>query len=598
MLTCSAATISTPELVLSVRRASVEAASTLVNPVARSDRDRSLLRTQSIEVLRVHQDAASVADWSDVEIALARLCDGDLNREIEFALEEALSGGRVLGCAVTTVRELRAAEADAEMALVDPTHHSAHKHHRHHTAWHRHHNHGSETESSDSDDSGDVGAAVQESERVEDGEDARASDAQAPVVAAGSGGANDGVVGTLRVRSFAIVGRTPDEIAKAERKARYFAKLDRDIYQSAQALALAAKGATRAAFRAGWDAIVVAREAEAAVVALLAAVAEHAALMELAARVVDRARRFAAEAYALSRAADADAAEAWRYEVKEQPSLRELRDELVRLAGGTPKPAAAPPAYGDGEYVDLSASESDDEGHLCPLDSRVLVLRRSGKKEPGFVRFRGLVDHARGTWLGVELDALGAGGNDGMVGDSRYFVCPPGKGLFVRPARVEVLASHAHRSRDFARPASHHGHHHVRRDGSHEGDVGDGGDGGDETQGRATPTGPRPHSAGPSVSMLKGGAEKTTAELFHDAFAAGESLSVSGGGSVGGGSFGGASSEGEGEAGDGEWLAIAERRPKLDMRATQRRAHEREKRLSPVAVVVAWWRGAGEGRDR
>ena len=531
VLSCSAAVRGAPEVVLSVRRASVKAASTLVHSVSRSDRGRSVLRT-SIEVLRVHQDAAAVAEWSDVEVPLATLCDGDLDREIEFAVEEAVSGGRVLGCAVTTARELRAVEADAEYALVDPTYHSASKHHHHHhSSWHHHHNHGSETESSDSDDGEAVDGVDEGSERVggrKEGEETPASDAHTPAVAPGSGvdeadDAGGGVVGTLCMRSFTIVGRTPDEIAKAERKARYFATIDRNIYQKAQALALAAKGATRAAFRAGWDAIVLAREAEAAVAVLVAAIAERAALMEHTARVVDCAHRCAAEAYALARAADADAGEAWRFEVKEQPSLRELRDELVRLAGGTPKPVAAEPQYGDDNYVDFSASESDDEGHTCPIDSRIIVHHRTGKKETGFLRFRGLVDHARGTWLGIERDALGAGGNDGMVGESRYFVCLPGRGLFVRPGRVKVLASHAHRARDYARPSSHHGHHyglhHHRHDSDGDGGNGGGGNGGEDARGEeeneAKRAGARPHSADPSVSLRKVEAEKT-ARLFAD----------------------------------------------------------------------------------
>lgn len=55
----------------------------------------------------------------------------------------------------------------------------------------------------------------------------------------------------------------------------------------------------------------------------------------------------------------------------------------------------------------------------------------------GVVRYIGPVDFADGVWLGVELKTA-CGKHDGSVQGRRYFTCPPGHGLLVRPARVSV----------------------------------------------------------------------------------------------------------------------------------------------------------------
>ncbi|KAK4453710.1 dynein associated protein-domain-containing protein [Podospora aff. communis PSN243] len=57
----------------------------------------------------------------------------------------------------------------------------------------------------------------------------------------------------------------------------------------------------------------------------------------------------------------------------------------------------------------------------------------------GFIRFIGQTGFAAGDWVGIELDD-GSGKNDGSVQGERYFDCPMGSGMFVRPATMTVVA--------------------------------------------------------------------------------------------------------------------------------------------------------------
>ncbi|KAL2258626.1 hypothetical protein VTK26DRAFT_8009 [Humicola hyalothermophila] len=57
----------------------------------------------------------------------------------------------------------------------------------------------------------------------------------------------------------------------------------------------------------------------------------------------------------------------------------------------------------------------------------------------GTIRFVGQTAFAPDDWVGVELDD-GSGKNDGSVHGDRYFDCPMGYGMFVRPTKVTVLA--------------------------------------------------------------------------------------------------------------------------------------------------------------
>ncbi|KAK1761062.1 dynactin subunit 1 [Echria macrotheca] len=55
------------------------------------------------------------------------------------------------------------------------------------------------------------------------------------------------------------------------------------------------------------------------------------------------------------------------------------------------------------------------------------------------VRFVGTTAFAQGEWVGIELDDA-QGKNDGSINGDRYFDCPMGYGMFVRPAAVTVIA--------------------------------------------------------------------------------------------------------------------------------------------------------------
>ena len=53
------------------------------------------------------------------------------------------------------------------------------------------------------------------------------------------------------------------------------------------------------------------------------------------------------------------------------------------------------------------------------------------------VQFVGTTHFAPGDWIGVELEDA-SGKNDGAVQGQRYFDCPPGHGMFVRPSVPKI----------------------------------------------------------------------------------------------------------------------------------------------------------------
>lgn len=64
-----------------------------------------------------------------------------------------------------------------------------------------------------------------------------------------------------------------------------------------------------------------------------------------------------------------------------------------------------------------------------------LQVLLSSVNEMAVIRYLGAADFAPGLWLGLELRRP-KGRNDGSVGGRRYFSCPPGYGVLVRPSRI------------------------------------------------------------------------------------------------------------------------------------------------------------------
>lgn len=69
----------------------------------------------------------------------------------------------------------------------------------------------------------------------------------------------------------------------------------------------------------------------------------------------------------------------------------------------------------------------------------------------GTIRFVGKPQFAPGLWVGIELEDA-SGKNDGSVQGERYFECPPGHGMFVRPNAIKVLAAPAQFNMNMRQP--------------------------------------------------------------------------------------------------------------------------------------------------
>ena len=54
------------------------------------------------------------------------------------------------------------------------------------------------------------------------------------------------------------------------------------------------------------------------------------------------------------------------------------------------------------------------------------------------VQFVGNTHFAPGDWIGIELEDA-SGKNDGAVAGQRYFDCPPGHGMFIRPSVPKIV---------------------------------------------------------------------------------------------------------------------------------------------------------------
>ncbi|KAL8815385.1 MAG: hypothetical protein Q9223_005472 [Gallowayella weberi] len=75
-------------------------------------------------------------------------------------------------------------------------------------------------------------------------------------------------------------------------------------------------------------------------------------------------------------------------------------------------------------------------GELSDFQVGQTVELQDGKT--AIVRFVGQTQFAIGGWIGVFLDDA-TGKNDGSVQGQRYFDCPPGHGMFVRPSVTKIL---------------------------------------------------------------------------------------------------------------------------------------------------------------
>ena len=65
------------------------------------------------------------------------------------------------------------------------------------------------------------------------------------------------------------------------------------------------------------------------------------------------------------------------------------------------------------------------------------VQLNDGRK--AIVRFAGQTNFQVGEWVGVELDEK-TGKNDGSVQGERYFDCPMGYGMFVKPMMATIIS--------------------------------------------------------------------------------------------------------------------------------------------------------------
>lgn len=69
-----------------------------------------------------------------------------------------------------------------------------------------------------------------------------------------------------------------------------------------------------------------------------------------------------------------------------------------------------------------------------------IVQLNDGRKAT--VRFAGQTHFQVGEWIGVELEER-TGKNDGSVQGERYFDCPAGYGMFVKPMMATIIAQPA-----------------------------------------------------------------------------------------------------------------------------------------------------------
>jgi len=89
------------------------------------------------------------------------------------------------------------------------------------------------------------------------------------------------------------------------------------------------------------------------------------------------------------------------------------------------------------EAQEAQPAGTEDSEVLPPVGARVMVSFKKKRLE-GIVRHAGPAEFTNGNVVGVELNQA-EGMNDGTVKDKRYFDCPAGHGIFIRPSAVEVI---------------------------------------------------------------------------------------------------------------------------------------------------------------
>lgn len=140
-----------------------------------------------------------------------------------------------------------------------------------------------------------------------------------------------------------------------------------------------------------------------------------------------------------------------------------------------------------------------------------VILLGDGRR--GTIRYVGPTYFAPGEWVGVELETT-TGKNDGSVQGERYFDCAMGRGMFLRPSAVTIVAAASDADDD------------DDGDGG-DGDGGDGNDGNygnDGSYGEETPAQlPKAMSAArhSSVSSTGGGRKTATGSRPSSVFATG-----------------------------------------------------------------------------
>ncbi|KAJ1563299.1 hypothetical protein HK405_002562 [Cladochytrium tenue] len=94
---------------------------------------------------------------------------------------------------------------------------------------------------------------------------------------------------------------------------------------------------------------------------------------------------------------------------------------------------AKPPDEGS----DPDAFSADADRITVGARCRVMPEAAATIEKRGVVAFVGKTKFKPGYWVGIIYDEP-LGKNDGVVGGERYFTCPPLRGAFVRPNRVET----------------------------------------------------------------------------------------------------------------------------------------------------------------